>query len=128
MALLNYLDSLVGSLGLGEKEMNEGVHEQKFFCMIWVIWQLQNGSSRELWSSIFPSVQDPSWGGSPLGKLSKTPRGCGSSNSRLRATNSLKLAVTVKPPFIFWDQNKDPLKWGKNQVNTPLKINDLCLF
>ena len=66
MALLNYLDSLVGSLGLGEKEMNEGVHEQNFFCMIWVIWQLQNGSSRELWNSIFPSVQDPSWVGSHM--------------------------------------------------------------
>ena len=34
--------------------------------MIWVIWQLQNGSSRELWILIFSSVQDPSWGGSPL--------------------------------------------------------------
>ena len=47
--------------------------------------------------------------GLPLRRLSKTPRGCGSSNSRLRAANSHILAATVKPPFKFWDQKKDPL-------------------
>ena len=45
-----------------------------------------------------------------LRRLSKTPRGCGSSNSRLRAAKSHILAASVKPPFKFWDQNKDPLK------------------
>ena len=51
--------------------------------------------------------------GLPLQRLSKTPRACGSSNSRLRAANSNILAATVKPPFKFWDQKKDPLNWGK---------------
>ena len=39
--------------------------------------------------------------GLPLRRLSKTPRGCGSSNTRLRAANSNSLAATVKPVRIL---------------------------
>ena len=44
-----------------------------------------------------------------LQRLSKIPRGCGSSNSRLRAANSHILAATVKPPLNFGIKTRTPL-------------------
>ena len=41
------------------------------FCMIWVLWHLSDGFSRELWSLSQPSDQDSSWEGSPQPKIEK---------------------------------------------------------
>ena len=39
------------------------------FCMIWVLWHLSDGFSRELLSLSHPSDQDLSWKGSPHPKI-----------------------------------------------------------
>ena len=96
------------------------------FCMIWVIWELSDGFSREVWSSSLPPDQDLTGGGSPPPKIEKN-------NSVLKwffgNFKCFKLLLKKKRKKINWNSVLNPslsLFWVVGLNRTLPSMAPLC--